>query len=196
MRARLAKAAYEVIAERGHSAFRTAAVAERAGVSQGAQAHHFSNKDALTLAAIEYAFAIASQRSADIAQRGVGAGEDPITLLIEDFRLFFMGGEFWVALDITLDGSKDEELAAAIRPIVARYRRPVYDQWVAILTSSGWSQDQATAIVRMTAALISGFGMRTLWEDVDRYIEEVLAEFRTMLERQFPKRTNRRSRAD
>lgn len=186
MRARLAKAAFEVIAERGHSAFRTAAVAERAGVSQGAQAHHFATKDALTLAAIDYAFAAASDRTAALAERGIAAGEDPIRMMIEDFRLFFMGDEFWVALDITIDGSKDAELATAIRPIVARYRRPVYERWIDILAQSRWSRKEATTIVRMTAALISGFGMRTLWEDVESYMDEVLADWRTMVDRRFP----------
>jgi AcrR family transcriptional regulator len=188
MRSRLAKAAYEVIAERGHSGFRTAAVAERAGVSQGAQAHHFGNKDALTLAAIDYAFATASRRSAEIAEHGLEAHQHPIDLLIEDFLLFFMGDEFWVALDITIDGSKDESLAGAIRPIVVRYRRPVYEQWVTILASSGWTLAEATSIVRLTAAVISGLGMRTLWEDVESYLAGLLEEFRAMLEHQFPRR--------
>lgn len=187
MRARLAKAAYEVIAEGGHSRFRTAAVAERAGVSQGAQTHHFPNKDALTLAAIEYAFAAASNRTAAMVERGLAEGEDAIRLMIEDFKLFFMGDEFWVALDITIDESKHAELATAIRPIVNRYRRPVYDRWTEILARDGWSREDAVTMVRMTAALMAGFGMRTLWEDVESYLSGVLAEWRTMLERQFPR---------
>jgi AcrR family transcriptional regulator len=187
MRARLAKAAYEVIAERGHSGFRTAAVAERAGVSQGAQTHHFANKDALTLAAIDYAFATASTRSENIADRSFAAGEDPLQLMIEDFRLFFMGEEFWVALDITIDGSKNEHLASEIRPIVARHRRPVYEHWNEILTKAGWSRENATTIVRMTAAMIAGFGMRTLWEDVNSYLPAILEGWRDTINRQFPR---------
>jgi AcrR family transcriptional regulator len=186
MRGRLAKAAYEVIAERGHSAFRTAAVAERAGVSQGALTHHFSNKEALTLAAIEYAFATASSRTANIAEHGLEPGQDVLRLMVEDFRLFFMGNEFWVALDITLDGSKDAELARDIRPIVARYRRPVYDRWIAILIASGWSEENAVTMVRMTAALLSGFGMRTLWEDVGAYLDGILAEWQDIMRTRFP----------
>ena len=185
MRARLARAAFEVIAERGHSAFRTASVAERAGVSQGAQAHHFATKDALTLAAIDYAFSSASKRTEEILQRGLAAGEDPVQLMMEDFKLFFMGDEFWVSLDITIDGSKDAELASAIRPLVARYRRPVYERWIEILAQSRWNREQATMIVRMTAALISGFSMRSLWEDVDIYLDTVLAQWREVVEQQF-----------
>lgn len=185
MRARLARAAYEVIAERGHSAFRTAAVADRAGVSQGAQTHHFPTKDALTLAAIDYAFATSSTRSEAIAARYNGRN-DPIALMIEDFRQFFMGDEFWVALDITIDGSKDAELSRDVRPIVTQYRKPVNDRWIEILVQAGWNAKDATSIVRMTSALIGGFGMRTLWEDVDAYLNQFLVNWAQMIKEQFP----------
>jgi protein-disulfide isomerase len=53
MQRRLAQAAYEVIRDGGYVHFRTAAVARAAGVSQGAQLHHFPTKNSLAEAAIE-----------------------------------------------------------------------------------------------------------------------------------------------
>ena len=187
MRARLAKAAYEVIAKRGHSAFRTAAVAKQAGVSQGAQTHHFPTKDSLTLAAIDYAFATSSERSSRIAKRAEPPDRDPIELMIADFREFFMGDEFWVALDITIDESKNRDLAGEIRPLVARYRKPIYDKWVEILSQRGWSTKDAEKIVRMTGAMVAGFGMRTLWEDVETYLPHLLADWQKLIARNFPR---------
>ena len=54
MQRRLAQAAYEVIRDGGYVHFRTAAVARAAGVSQGAQLHHFPTKNSLAEAAIDY----------------------------------------------------------------------------------------------------------------------------------------------
>lgn len=187
MRGRLAKAAFEIIAERGHAAFRTAAVAARAGVSQGAQLHHFATKDDLVLAAIEYAFDRASRRTSTLIEDGFAHDGDPIALLIEDFRLFFMGDDFWVSLGITLDGAKSPVLAARIRPIVAQYRRPVYDRWVDLLSQAGWSRPDAVTIVRMTAALVSGFGVRTLWDNVDAYLDASLADWRRIIASTWPR---------
>jgi len=164
MRARLAQAAYEVIAERGHSAFRTAAVVQHAGVSQGALLHHFPTKEAMTLAAIEYALQRSNRAS---VERIAGAGTDARAVLdamIEDFRDFFMGNRFWVALDITMDAAKDTSVAPEIRRIVERERQPVYDQWCDSLTRCGWSRDRAGEIVTMTGALISGYAIRGLWD--------------------------------
>jgi AcrR family transcriptional regulator len=178
MRRRLSQAAYQVIAERGHSAFRVAAVAERAGVSQGAQLHHFATKESLTLAALEYALAHASERTADLMAHGLDADADPIALMIDDFRLFFMGDDFWVALDITIDGSRNAEFSTEVRPLVSRYRAPVYARWVAILSENGWDRTAAERIVLVTSAMVSGLGMRSLWDDVASYLPAVLEDWR------------------
>jgi AcrR family transcriptional regulator len=169
MRARLAQAAYEVIAERGHSGFRTAAVAVRAGVSQGALLHHFPSKDALTLAAIEHAFTLATQASEARLMQVVPNVEALLTLMIEDFQAFFGGDRFWVALDITMDASKNQEVAPAIRKIVADHRQPVYARWTKRLVDTGWSEARSEAVVAMAAALVSGMAIRTLWANQDQY---------------------------
>ncbi|MDB5577828.1 MAG: hypothetical protein JWR80_3004 [Bradyrhizobium sp.] len=187
MRGRLARAAFEVIAERGHSALRTAAVAERAGVSQGALVHHFATKEGLTLAAVDHAFAHASARTEEIIAEGLAAGDDPIDLMISDFRLYFFNDDFWVSLDITINGSKTAALAEGIREIVPRYRLGVYNRWVGILADAGWSRSDAMEIVRMTAALITGFGIRTLFDDVDVYLGELLSKWRAIVIATWPR---------
>lgn len=186
MRSRLAKSAFEVIADRGHSAFRTAAVAAHAGVSQGAQVHHFATKDGLTLAALDYGFADASARSAG-RLAAVSSKDDPIPSLIQDFRDFFMSRNFWVALDITIDGSKNPNIAPAIRSTVAAYRAPLYARWVDVLIKAGWSPADSEEIVRTTSALLAGIGMRSLWEDVGVYLDATIKRIETIIRTNWPK---------
>jgi AcrR family transcriptional regulator len=187
MRVRLARAAFEVIAERGHSAFRTAAVVERAGVSQGALVHHFATKEGLTLAAVDYAFANASAKTETVIVEGLAAGDDPIDLMIADFRFYFFHDDFWVSLDITINGSKTPTLADGIREIVPRYRLGVYNRWVGILVDAGWANTDAMEIVRMTAALVTGFGIRTLFDDVDVYLDSALTKWRDIVRTTWPR---------
>jgi AcrR family transcriptional regulator len=167
MRARLSQAAYEIIAERGHSGFRTAMVAARADVSQGALLHHFPSKDAVTLAAIEYALALAKNAAAIRLAKKTRTPKSTFAAMIGDFRHFFGTDAFWVALDITMDASKNRTLAPAIRRVVADYRRPIYAAWAARLVALGWSSARAEKSVRMTAALVTGMAIRTLWSDAD-----------------------------
>ncbi|HSO69533.1 MAG TPA: TetR/AcrR family transcriptional regulator [Arachnia sp.] len=53
-RAHIAEAAYEVVMEVGHPALTTAAVAERAGISERTMLYHFPSRDHLLVAAIEH----------------------------------------------------------------------------------------------------------------------------------------------
>ena len=54
MRARLLDATVELLAERGFAGTSTTLVSQRAGVSRGAQLHHFPAKNDLVVAAVEH----------------------------------------------------------------------------------------------------------------------------------------------
>lgn len=55
-RTRILKAASNLIRKRGYARFRTAEVSAEAGLSRGAQLHHFPTKDALVVATLEFVF--------------------------------------------------------------------------------------------------------------------------------------------
>jgi AcrR family transcriptional regulator len=174
MRARIAKAAYEVIAERGHSAFRTAAVLAHASVSQGAMLHHFPTKEAVTLAAIEHGLNLENETSLCRMANAERLPKTVLAAMVEDFRDFFLGNRFWVALDITMHAAKDDSIAPAIREIAARARRPIYEKWAATLEQAGWDSARAQQAVTMTAALISGYAARTLWTDDGNALDKAI----------------------
>jgi AcrR family transcriptional regulator len=188
MRERVAQATFDVIAARGYSAMRYAAVADQAGVSQGALLHHFESKDVLTLATVEFAFARASEKTEEIIEAGLAKGEDPVDLMLKDFALYFFNDDFWVSLDITINASKIADLKEGIREIVPRYRLGVYRRWVDILAERGWAQADAEEIVRMSAALTTGLGIRTLFDDVDAYLDATIAKWRKMVDATWPRK--------
>ena len=64
MRARLLEATVELLVERGFSGTSTTLVSERAGVSRGAQLHHFPTKNDLVVAAVEH---LTEVRGAELA---------------------------------------------------------------------------------------------------------------------------------
>lgn len=168
MQQRLARAAFEIIAERGISSLRTAAVAERTGVSQGALLHHFATKDDLVIAAVDFSLAAEEARSLQRMQDPALADRQTIlNALIEDFRIFFFHDCFWATLDATMDSGRDKRLKAQVTKNVAARRKPIYDGWRALLQRSGMDAQAADELVIMTAALISGLAMRSLWQDME-----------------------------
>ncbi len=180
-RRRVARAAYEVIAERGHSAFRTAAVIAHAGVSQGAMLHHYPTKESLTLAAIHYALNLNREKSLRRVNSAPNEARAVLEAMAADFQDFFLGNQFWVSLDITMDAAKDATIAPEIRQIVAEARQPIYALWTQALARCGWSEDCARHTVIELAALISGFAIRSLWAEDRAALDAALARWTTYM---------------
>lgn len=167
MRARLATAAYEAIASGGLKGLRMRAVARGAGVSPGALLHHFPDKNTLILVAIEQALTLARDDSAAWLDQAAGDPEAVLRAMLAEFRSFFFSDRFWVAMGITIEASKDDELFKAVRSSVALLRKPIYAAWSERLVAEGWSREAAMRAVRSGSAMISGAAIRRFWADVD-----------------------------
>lgn len=177
MRARLALAAYETVAAGGIGALRMRSVADAAGVSQGALLHHFPDKNALVLAAIEQALMLARQDSASWLET---EAKDPRALLqamLAEFRAFFFSDRFWVAMGIAMEAAKDPDFNPAVRTAVASLRKPVYEAWAERLMANGWQADAARRTVRSGASLVSGAAVRRFWAEPDALSDEVEQEW-------------------
>ena len=88
-RTRILKAAANLIRRRGYARFRTADVSAEAGLSRGAQLHHFPTKDSLVVATLEYVFEQAQVQSRRRAT-AVNRPRDLIEAVIDDAREFFL----------------------------------------------------------------------------------------------------------
>ena len=119
-RARLLDATVEILIEDGYAGTTTRHVAERAGVSQGAQSHHFPHRVDLVASAFEH---LAEQRIDRYAERARELTGDRgvrlrvlLDLLWEDFSspLFTVAAKLWVA------SADDAELRERLIPVEKR----------------------------------------------------------------------------
>ena len=97
-RRRILDASVDLLASKGYAAFRTADVAEVAGVSRGAQTHHFPSKDDLVIAVVEHVFQRASELGRKRAHR-MKSTDEAIKALLADSQEFFFSELFLIALD-------------------------------------------------------------------------------------------------
>lgn len=177
MRSRIAAAAYETAAAGGISALRMRSVAEAAGVSQGALLHHFPDKNALVLAAIEQALTLAREDSHSWLDVDTRDREALLRTMLSEFRDFFASNRFWVALGITMDAAKDPDFDPAVRATVSSLRTPIYEAWVERLVAAGWPREAAMRTVRSGASLVSGGAIRRFWAEPDAISAEIEAEW-------------------
>jgi AcrR family transcriptional regulator len=179
-RTRILKAAANLIRKRGYARFRTAEVAKEAGLSRGAQLHHFPTKDSLVVATLEHVFEqaqVLSRRRASAVNRP----RDLIEAVIEDAREFFFSEHFMVAIDIVLSTSTDQSVRKRILDISRKARRPAEAAWAEALAANGVPGQLASDIVALTLSLVRGMALRTLWDNDPKWFDELFALWRQMI---------------
>lgn len=179
-RTRILKAAAALIRKRGYARFRTAEVAEEAGLSRGAQLHHFPTKDALVVATLGYVFDQAQALSRKRAS-SVNQPRDLVEAIIADAREFFFSEHFMTAIDIVLSTSTDKSVRREILEISRRARRPVETAWAEALVANGVDASLASDIVALTLSLVRGMALRTLWDNDPKWFDELFSLWRKMI---------------
>jgi AcrR family transcriptional regulator len=119
-RGALLDAAIDCILDLGWSRTTTTEIAVRAGVSRGAQLHHFPSKAELVTEAVEHLFArrIAEARAAFAR---LPAGGDPAAAMIDVLWAMFTGPAFYVALELTVAARTDATLRARVADVHRRF---------------------------------------------------------------------------
>jgi AcrR family transcriptional regulator len=116
MRTRLLDATVECLVSHGYAGTTTPRVAELAGVTRGAQIHHFRAKEDLVVAAIEH---LAQQR-ARAAIRELGraqASPDPISTVLDFIWEAHQGPMFVATLELWVAARTDPVLARQIERV-------------------------------------------------------------------------------
>ncbi|MGB3773111.1 MAG: TetR/AcrR family transcriptional regulator [Rhodococcus sp. (in: high G+C Gram-positive bacteria)] len=111
-RAKLLDAAIDTLVDVGYSRASTQEIARRAGVSRGAQLHHFPTKETLVVAAVER---LVERRLDEIL--GVDRDEPAGPALLLDA---FSGPLFYAALELWVAARTDAALHAAVEPLERR----------------------------------------------------------------------------
>lgn len=171
---RIVLAAIEVMREHGYAGLRVADVTAAAGVSRGAQTHHFRSKTELVLAMFARIFEQASVASrARLA--AVGPQDDVVAAMIEDASAFFLGKDFALGFDMLGAGGRDPQLREAVQASARSKRFEVEDMWKALLERRGLSRADADDLLWLVFSAIRGLSVRLLWDRDQARFERVKA---------------------
>lgn len=127
-RARLLDATLECLIEVGYAHTTTTMIADRAGVSRGAQVHHFPTKSALVLDAVAHLAARQAQELRRRAQELPSSG-DRLSLLVELVWESFSGPLFYAALELWVAARTDPALHRSLYGFERRLGRGMAVLW-------------------------------------------------------------------
>jgi AcrR family transcriptional regulator len=125
MRARVLDAALDCLADLGYAGTTTTVVAERAGVSRGAQLHHFPTRAALVAGAVERLFAGLTEQYRDGFAR-LAPGSDRLGAAVELLWAMYKEPRYAAVHELYAAARTDPDLLARIAPVAARHQENVF----------------------------------------------------------------------
>ena len=168
-RRRILDAAVDLLAKKGYAGFRTAEVAQVAGVSRGALTHHFPAKDELVVAVVQHVFERSTELGRKRAHR-VKSIDEAFKVLVADSQEFFFSELFLIAMDLAIQGRMREPGANPVGQISAASRLPVEASWLAALIEAGVPPEVAEDLLWLTISIVRGLAVRRLWQhDAPRF---------------------------
>jgi AcrR family transcriptional regulator len=181
MRQRLLEATVDCLVELGWAGTTTTVVSERAGVSRGAQLHHFPSKQELVVAAVEH---LSERRRGVMAESAADLPQEGRTRAILDvLAQQFVSPVFYAALELWVAARSDAELRKAVAPLERRVGRETHAFALQLL---GVDESVANnrALVQGTLDLVRGLGLASALSDDSRRRNAVLDAWAAVLDDQ------------
>lgn len=177
--ARLLEATIASLVERGWSGTTTTVVAARAGVSRGAQLHHYPTKAALVMAAVEH---LTERRAREIRAEAAAlpAGPGRLDRVVDMLATAFTGPLFVAALEVWVAARTDAHLRDALVPLEARVGREMHRLAVDLLGVDE-RRPGARESVQATLDLLRGLGVANLLSDDSARRGALLAAWKRQL---------------
>jgi AcrR family transcriptional regulator len=187
MRLRLLEATVQCLVEQGWSGTSTTLVSQRAGVSRGAQLHHFPTKNDLVVAAVEHLALVRRdelERGAAALPSGPGRTRAVLGMLGDHFTsdVFVAALELWVA------ARADPALLAALGPFERTTGRETHRMTVEVLDVDE-EQPGARELVQATLDLIRGLGLANTISNDGARRSRILDRWAEVLDDELPRRT-------
>jgi AcrR family transcriptional regulator len=173
-------AAIELLFERGYANFTTADVAERAGVSRGAQNHYFRTKGDLVLSACRHAMAIAIKAAHSMAA-DARQSSNVVDYFIDQSRRFFLTPSYIATIDLLVAARTDLTLSREYKQLINKTRDELDAIWSSVFQEMGIPKDRAFILMSLTHNLMRGMAISRLWGTSAAINDELIEHWRTLV---------------
>jgi AcrR family transcriptional regulator len=159
-RRRLLDATVACLFERGYAGTTTTEIATRAGVSRGAQLHHFPRKDELVVSALEHVFELRLRDlSVAIAEPPSGSREHRLVAIIDAMWPMFKGPTFYAWLELVVASRTDPALNDAVRAASERFGEGFRIGLAALLDWPAGREDQLQDLINVIFGLLEAMAL-------------------------------------
>ncbi len=173
-------AAIELLFERGYVNFTTADVAERAGVSRGAQNHYFRTKNDLVLSACRRAMGKAIENAKAMAAEARRSA-DVLNYFIDQSRRFFLTPAYIATIDLLVAARTDLGLSNDYNQLIGKTRDEIDAIWLSVFVEAGFTRRRAFLLMALTHNLMRGMAISSLWGTSPAENDKLVDEWRRLI---------------
>jgi AcrR family transcriptional regulator len=145
----------ESLAEVGYAATTTREVAERAGVSRGAQTHHFPTKALLVAATIEHLFETEGARFREAFER-VPAEQRDLSSAVGMLWQIAQGPSYGAVLEVLVAARTDHQLSLVVQPVSARFEQALVDLLLDVFPGVEGDEHLARTLLDLAFTIVQG----------------------------------------
>jgi AcrR family transcriptional regulator len=185
MRTRLLEATVASLVELGYTRTTTTVIADRAGVSRGAQMHHFPSKSELVAAAIEYLADRRAEQLREEVARLPKRGRDRVGRALDLLWESHKGPLFQAALELWVAARTDAELRHRLTPVEATLATTVYELAQDLFGEEVASQPQFQLRLAMALTTMQGLTLISVHEIEPLMLDHAWSFYRDELTRMF-----------
>ena len=173
-RAALLDAAVDCLVDRGYAATTTIETARRAGVSRGAQLHHFPTKAQLLATAVEHLFDRRRSEFLD-AFAAIDPQTDRLDAAVDLLWSMFQGPAFVAWTELWVAARTDPELAATVLAVERRFTAETRAMFTEMFPAEPGADPLLYGIARDFAfAVVTGVAMQRLFPHGERPASDYL----------------------
>jgi AcrR family transcriptional regulator len=165
-RERLLDATVESLIEAGYAHTTTTAVCARAGLSRGAQLHHFPTKSELVIAAVAHLTKRRAKEVREEVQR-LADLEDRIEAALELIWTSFSGPLFYAALELWVAARTDPELHENLFRFERGVGKAMGQLWQEFTDSNEAQKSRFDDVLELTFYVMRGMALQKILKDND-----------------------------
>jgi AcrR family transcriptional regulator len=164
-RARLLEATVRCLVERGFANLTTAEVAQRAGVSKGAQLYHFPTKDDLVVAALKHLFQARGEALHRIIARSPHDIGARMSAMIDELWQAYRGDTFFAWLELVVASRTDLALRNGMLDVNLRLSVDLSRLWQEAFPEIEADLDAFKALSHLVNGQLASLSLFTLLDD-------------------------------
>ena len=180
-RLQLLEATLNCIMERGLAGTTTTAISNYAGVSRGAQLHHYPNRLELITAATEHLFTSFADDVELLAQRAGDPSYGLSGFLDGLWDQMFRGRFFFASLELIVAARSDPVLHSKLVPLIRNLHGRLDATWQGFFERTGLTQARVETLLNMTLCLMRGMAVQTVLREDPPYYQEMIESWESIL---------------